>query len=66
MSKSIEGGQKILNLFIEANVWDEARVFRTQVELQNGIEAPTLLFPPSHEEGIDTDKLVTYYNLNHD
>ena len=62
----VEGGQKILNLFIEANVWDEARVFRTQVELQNGIEAPTLLFPPSHEEGIDTDKLVTYYNLNHD
>lgn len=62
----VEGGQKILNLFIEANVWDEARVFRTQVELQNGIEAPTLLFPPSHEEGIDTDKLVTYYDLNHD
>lgn len=62
----IEGGQKILNLFIEANLWDEARVFRTQVQLQNGIYAPTLLLPPSHEEHIDTDKLVTYYNLKHD
>jgi len=62
----IEGGQKILNLFIEANLWDEARVFKTQVQLLNGIEAPTLLLPPTQEENIDTDQLVTYYNLQHD
>jgi diaminohydroxyphosphoribosylaminopyrimidine deaminase/5-amino-6-(5-phosphoribosylamino)uracil reductase len=62
----VEGGQKILNLFIEANLWDEARVFRTQVKLQSGIEATTLLLPPTQEENIDTDQLVTYYNLKHD
>ena len=62
----VEGGQKILNLFISADLWDEARVFKTQVQLLNGIEAPTLLLPPTQEENIETDQLVTYYNLKHD
>ena len=33
----IEGGTKTIQTFINANIWDEARVFRTPVFIQNGI-----------------------------
>jgi diaminohydroxyphosphoribosylaminopyrimidine deaminase / 5-amino-6-(5-phosphoribosylamino)uracil reductase len=38
----IEGGAFTLNKFIEAGLWDEARVFTGQVELKDGIKAPTV------------------------
>ena len=37
----VEGGSKTLQSFIEANLWDEAYVFKAVKELQSGIKAPS-------------------------
>jgi diaminohydroxyphosphoribosylaminopyrimidine deaminase/5-amino-6-(5-phosphoribosylamino)uracil reductase len=38
----IEGGEKVLNSFIENNLWDEARIFYGEKEFKNGIKAPNI------------------------
>jgi diaminohydroxyphosphoribosylaminopyrimidine deaminase/5-amino-6-(5-phosphoribosylamino)uracil reductase len=38
----VEGGAKLLNSFIAARLWDEARVFRTPLSLGDGVDAPKL------------------------
>lgn len=38
----VEGGAKTLQLFIEAEMWDEAYVFKTPVSIHQGIPAPLL------------------------
>ena len=38
----IEGGSKIINSFIENNLWDEIRYFSCIKELKSGIKAPNL------------------------
>ncbi|WP_430413245.1 bifunctional diaminohydroxyphosphoribosylaminopyrimidine deaminase/5-amino-6-(5-phosphoribosylamino)uracil reductase RibD [Kordia sp.] len=38
----IEGGKQTLQTFIDANLWDEARVFKGAILFQEGIKAPTL------------------------
>jgi len=38
----IEGGAHTLNTFIEAGVWDEARVFTGEATLTSGIKAPKI------------------------
>jgi len=38
----IEGGAYTLNSFIEAGLWDEARIFTGDIELKNGILAPEI------------------------
>jgi len=38
----IEGGAKTLQAFIEAGLWDEARVFTGNVILHKGIKAPVI------------------------
>lgn len=38
----IEGGTTTLQSFINANLWDEARVFKGQTTFQNGIKAPVI------------------------
>jgi len=38
----VEGGAQTLNAFIEAGVWDEARVFTGEVSLNSGIKAPKI------------------------
>ena len=38
----IEGGAKTLQTFIEANLWDEARIFKGQATLTYGVPAPKI------------------------
>lgn len=38
----IEGGAKTLQLFIEANLWDEVRIFTSKTRWGKGIEAPKI------------------------
>lgn len=38
----VEGGAKTLQLFIDADMWDEAFVFKTPISIQEGIPAPLL------------------------
>jgi diaminohydroxyphosphoribosylaminopyrimidine deaminase/5-amino-6-(5-phosphoribosylamino)uracil reductase len=42
LSLLVEGGTDLLQRFINANLWDEARVFTAEHTLQNGIPAPGL------------------------
>ncbi len=58
----IEGGTKTLQSFIDANLWDEARVFTGTINLKEGIDAPKLSkhFLKTERIGIQED-MVTYY-----
>lgn len=38
----IEGGRQTLQTFIDANLWDEARVFVGSIKFKEGTQAPTL------------------------
>lgn len=48
----IEGGAATLNSFIEAGLWDEARIFTGNVLLSKGIKAPVI-------EGINAEEYQT-------
>lgn len=39
----VEGGATVLNFFIQHNLWDEARVFKTNKWLQYGVVAPKMI-----------------------
>ncbi|MGL6341740.1 MAG: bifunctional diaminohydroxyphosphoribosylaminopyrimidine deaminase/5-amino-6-(5-phosphoribosylamino)uracil reductase RibD, partial [Waterburya sp.] len=59
----VEGGTQLINSFIEADIWDEARVFSSKVSLENGIAAPDLEIIKQKalsikEEEVGEDKLT--------
>lgn len=58
----IEGGGKTLQSFIDDNLWDEARVFTGQNDIENGIKAPILNKNPHSEFQIEKDQLNYFYN----
>ena len=58
----IEGGTKTLQLFINENLWDEARVFTGNVSLENGIKAPKLIGNLTRQETVKSDLLSIYTN----
>lgn len=58
----VEGGSQVLNSFIEEGLWDEARVFTSEQQFENGIEAPKLDEPLQEVEQIETDELAFYFN----
>ena len=58
----IEGGAQILKLFIQANLWDEARVFISPHRWEKGIEAPILRNRANETLQVGTDKLEVVYN----
>lgn len=53
----IEGGSKLLNSFIEAGIWNEARIFVGAKEFKNGIKAPVFNKSNAEELAIGDDKL---------
>ena len=58
----VEGGPKTLNYFIKENLWDEARIFISEKEFNNGIKAPEIEFNNSLFSLIDNDKLYIIKN----
>lgn len=57
----IEGGRQTLQSFIDAGIWDEARVFKTSVILNKGISAPKLIdFQKTASVLIEEDCLWVY------
>ncbi|MCF6307999.1 MAG: bifunctional diaminohydroxyphosphoribosylaminopyrimidine deaminase/5-amino-6-(5-phosphoribosylamino)uracil reductase RibD [Flavobacteriaceae bacterium] len=58
----IEGGAKTLQSFIDANLWDEARVFTGNNAFKEGTKAPVLRGSLSFEEKINQDILRIYTN----
>lgn len=54
----IEGGEKVLNSFIESDLWDEARIFYGDKKFYNGINAPTIKLKDSSCDHLGTSKLT--------
>jgi len=57
----IEGGVKTLDLFIQAGLWDEARVLVGDVNWGEGVAAPRLPGVATAEKDIAKDQLKIFY-----
>jgi diaminohydroxyphosphoribosylaminopyrimidine deaminase/5-amino-6-(5-phosphoribosylamino)uracil reductase len=58
----VEGGAYTLNSFINANMWDEARVFIGTQYFENGLKAPVLDAVQIDQEQIGDNLLYLYKN----
>jgi diaminohydroxyphosphoribosylaminopyrimidine deaminase / 5-amino-6-(5-phosphoribosylamino)uracil reductase len=56
----IEGGTQTLQFFVDAGLWDEARVFESTAIFQTGIPAPVIAKQPMKEHRILSDTLKIY------
>lgn len=59
----IEGGAKLLQSFIDQNLWDEARIFVGNRKFTTGLKAPSLKGNLKTEELIDVDRLKWIVNI---
>jgi diaminohydroxyphosphoribosylaminopyrimidine deaminase/5-amino-6-(5-phosphoribosylamino)uracil reductase len=59
----IEGGAATLNSFIEAGIWDEARIFTGDITLTTGIKAPKINGIIAGRVPSGADHLQILYNL---
>lgn len=55
----VEGGARTLDLFVQADLWDEARVFRSPQVFGSGIPAPQLK-GHAHMDVLSSDQLFLY------
>lgn len=58
----VEGGAKLLKSFINAKLWDEARVIIGNRYLGKGILAPRLPVSPLKKESLGVDQIQYFYN----
>ncbi|WP_339661602.1 bifunctional diaminohydroxyphosphoribosylaminopyrimidine deaminase/5-amino-6-(5-phosphoribosylamino)uracil reductase RibD [Croceibacter atlanticus] len=58
----VEGGAQTLQHFINANLWDEARVFKGDVMFYEGTKAPLITGSIIHKETLQNDTLTIYTN----
>ena len=61
----IEGGRKTLDRFMEAGLWDEARVFSSPEVWGEGVASPVIHVAESSVQQVGDDKLTIYYRNNH-
>ncbi len=60
----VEGGRKIIDSFVQADAWDEARVFKGMLQFGAGVQAPDISGFRAEEYYIRKDLLLLYRN-NH-
>jgi len=58
----IEGGTLTLQSFINSNIWDEARIFRSEILIGEGVKAPILNGKVLKEEKIMGNRLIFLKN----
>ena len=56
----IEGGKTLLEIFIERQLWDEARVLVGNKTFSEGLKAPVLNINPASVEQLKNDKLMIF------
>lgn len=56
----VEGGAKVLQAFIDAGLWDEAKVFTSTTKFEKGIKSPRLEGKLVEEQQLENDLLRTY------
>ncbi|MFL5762790.1 MAG: bifunctional diaminohydroxyphosphoribosylaminopyrimidine deaminase/5-amino-6-(5-phosphoribosylamino)uracil reductase RibD [Bacteroidia bacterium] len=64
-SVMVEGGEHLLNSFIDSGLWDSARVFISDKTIGKGVPAPVMTVKASVKENISGDKLLFYQNTAH-
>lgn len=58
----VEGGAKTLQTFIDADIWDEARIFTTEERFMKGVPAPIFPYSPyTNKRQIGNSILNTIY-----
>jgi len=60
----IEGGARTLASFIDAKLWDEARIFTGEAGLSKGIPAPQINGTIINKQIVGRDVLEIYHNAN--
>ena len=58
----VEGGQKTLQAFIDENLWDEARIFTGDLNLNKGLQKPHINGTLSSQRSIGSDCLKILFN----
>jgi diaminohydroxyphosphoribosylaminopyrimidine deaminase / 5-amino-6-(5-phosphoribosylamino)uracil reductase len=58
----VEGGVTLLDSFLKAGLWDEARVFIGNKFLSDGIPAPAISANPQRRHRICDDELIVFQN----
>ncbi len=59
----VEGGCFLLNKFLDSELWDEARVFTSQIKFGEGIPAPVISKPVSEIIPVLEDRLAIHYHV---
>ncbi|MDQ1086010.1 bifunctional diaminohydroxyphosphoribosylaminopyrimidine deaminase/5-amino-6-(5-phosphoribosylamino)uracil reductase RibD [Siphonobacter sp. SORGH_AS_1065] len=57
----VEGGTRLLESFINENLWDEIRIFRSSNRIHEGIAAPAFSAKPASHEFLLKDELTVYF-----
>jgi diaminohydroxyphosphoribosylaminopyrimidine deaminase/5-amino-6-(5-phosphoribosylamino)uracil reductase len=60
----VEGGATTIQHFIDENLWDEAYVSLSQLDLHHGIKAPLIPMEPFDSYEITNDRYFWYLNNN--
>ena len=58
----VEGGMNLLNQFLSANLWDEARIFRSKAAWKDGLLAPQLHADLVETLNVGEDEFSIYKN----
>lgn len=58
----LEGGEQTLQTFINAGIWDEARVFEGKIRFSEGVKAPEISGRVTFQSNITGDLLKIYRN----
>ena len=60
----IEGGKQTIQSFIDANLWDEARIFKGPIFFKNGTKAPEIKLENAIKTHILEDEFLKIYNYD--
>jgi len=58
----VEGGSQTLQSFIDANLWDEIRLFRSNAVMLDGVKAPRIAIKKAIHQTLLDDEFVTFFN----
>ena len=57
----VEGGGQLLQSFIDADLWDEARILTSNTPLKQGVKAPVLSNHKIHQVQSIADNQLTVF-----
>ncbi|MDR0560813.1 MAG: bifunctional diaminohydroxyphosphoribosylaminopyrimidine deaminase/5-amino-6-(5-phosphoribosylamino)uracil reductase RibD [Prevotellaceae bacterium] len=61
-SLTVEGGTKLIESFIACQLWDEAKIFKGNLNLGKGVKAPVICGKTVSEESLGSDTVISIEN----